>query len=405
MPISYYTGILRHLYGDNNIITPNQVTLSDSEHWSLSVYPADSEALVVVAAGDWRLKNNLPDTGGLRAYLNDHSGYQQLGFDTGQLTHWDTGFCTFLISVIEFAKSTGIKVDLSGLPEGVFRLLTLATAVPQAKDTGRQPQATGNLHKIGQAAIEFANGIPAALHFLGEATLAFIQFFKGKAQYKRSDLFLIIQDVGPNALPIVTLISFLVGLILAYMGAVQLQQFGAQIFIADLVGIGMVREMAGLMTGIIMAGRSGAAFAAQLGTMQVNEEIDALKTLGISPMEYLVLPRMLALIMMVPLLTLYGSIVGMIAGMVIAVSAFDVTAFEYYNQTLRALDMQQFLVGLSKATVYGVLIAYSGCLRGMQSGRSASAVGEATTSAVVTSIVLIVVAASILTIVFQVLGI
>ena len=243
------------------------------------------------------------------------------------------------------------------------------------------------------------------MQFLGEAALAFIQFTKGKAQYKRSDLFYIIQDVGPNALPIVTLISFLVGLILAYMGAVQLQQFGAQIFIADLVGIGMVREMAGLMTGIIIAGRSGAAFAAQLGTMQVNEEIDALKTLGISPIEYLVLPRMLALILMVPLLTLYGSIVGMLAGMVIAVTAFDVTAFEYYNQTLRALDMRQVLVGLSKASVYGILIAYSGCLRGMQCGRSASAVGEATTSAVVTSIVLIVVAASILTIVFQALGI
>lgn len=405
MPNSYYTGILGHLYGGRDIIIPNLVTLSDSEHWSLSVNLTDAGTLIVVAAGDWRLKNNLPDAGGLHDYFNDHPDYQRLGFDSQQITHWDTGFCTFLLNVIEITNSSGIKVDLSGLPEGVRRLLMLATAVPQVKDTGRQPQATGNLDKIGQAAIEFANGIPAAMHFLGEAVLAFMQFFKGKAQYKRSDLFLIIQEVGPNALPIVTLISFLVGLILAYMGAVQLQQFGAQIFIADLVGIGMVREMAGLMTGIIMAGRSGAAFAAQLGTMQVNEEIDALKTLGISPMEYLVLPRMLALIMMVPLLTLYGSIVGMVAGMVIAVSAFDVTVFEYYNQTLRALDMQQFFVGLSKATVYGVLIAYSGCLRGMQSGRSASAVGEATTSAVVTSIVLIVVAASILTVVFQALGI
>ncbi len=365
----------------------------------------DITTLIIIPEGDWRLKNSLPDADGLYAYLNDHPDVQKLDFDSLHVSHWDTGFCIFLLSVIAITKTSGINIDLSGLPEGVRRLLTLATAVPQAVDTGRDQQSTGRLEKIGQASIDFISGVPAALHFLGEATLAFIQFFKGKAQYKRSDLFLIIQEVGPNALPIVSLISFLVGLILAYMGAVQLQQFGAQIFIADLVGIGMVREMAGLMTGIIMAGRSGAAFAARLGTMQVNEEIDALKTLGISPMEYLVLPRMLALIIMVPLLTLYGSIVGIIAGMVIAVSAFDVTVYEYYNQTLRALDMRQILVGLSKASVYGVLIAFAGCLRGMQCGRSASAVGEATTSAVVTSIVLIVVAASILTIIFQALGI
>ncbi len=383
----------------------NQLLLSDHEHWSLSVSPSDAATLIILTAGDWRLENNLPTVNSLLAYLNDHPDVQTLAFDSEQVTQWDTGLCTFLLNVIEQTKSFNIKVELSGLPEGVQRLLGLATAVPQVKDTGRKQHAAGNLEKIGQTAIDFIQAAPAALHFLGEAALAFGRFLTGKAQYKRSDLFLIIQEVGPNALPIVTLISFLVGLILAYMGAVQLQQFGAQIFIADLVGIGMVREMAGLMTGIIIAGRSGAAFAAQLGTMQVNEEIDALKTLGISPMEHLVLPRMLALIMMVPLLTLYGSIVGMIAGMVIAVTAFDVTMFEYYNQTLRALDMRQVMVGLSKASVYGVLIAYAGCLRGMQCGRSASAVGEATTSAVVTSIVLIVVAASILTIVFQALGI
>ncbi|VAX01119.1 ABC-type transport system involved in resistance to organic solvents, permease component [hydrothermal vent metagenome] len=365
----------------------------------------DGGTLTIVAAGDWRLKNNLPAIDSLRHYFNEHPDILAVRFDTQSVSHWDTGLCIFLLNVIELSSRTEIQIDQSGLPEGVRRLLVLATAVPQVKDTGRDRQSAGKIEKIGQATIDFIRGAPEALNFLGEAALALVQFFKGQAQYKRSDLFRIIQEVGPNALPIVTLISFLVGLILAYMGAVQLHQFGAQIYIADLVGIGMVREMAGLMTGIIMAGRSGAAFAAQLGTMQVNEEIDALKTLGISPMEYLVLPRMLALIMMVPLLTLYGSIVGMIAGMMIAVSAFDVTVFEYYNQTVRALDMTQVLVGLSKASVYGVLIAYSGCLRGMQCGRSASAVGEATTSAVVTSIVLIVVSASILTIIFQALGI
>jgi phospholipid/cholesterol/gamma-HCH transport system permease protein len=189
------------------------------------------------------------------------------------------------------------------------------------------------------------------------------------------------------------------------MGAVQLAQFGAQIFIANLVGLGMVREMGALMTGIIMAGRTGAAFAAQLGTMQVNEEIDAFRTLGIAPIDFLVLPRMLALILVMPLLVLYSDLVGILAGLLVSVLAFDIGVFEYYQQTIRALDLRHIAVGLSKGTVYGILIAFAGCLRGMQCGRSAQAVGQATTSAVVTSIVMIVVAASVMTIIFQQLGI
>lgn len=381
------------------------MTLSSNEHCSLSINSVDNTTLIIVLGGDWRLQNNLPTAKPIHAYLTEHSGYQAVAFDPQQITRWDTGLCTFLLNVIEVTNTFELNTNLSGLPEGVRRLLALASAVPQFKPTHQTHQQTGYLEKIGQNVIDLFHDVANALHFLGEVIIAFINFLKGKAQYRRSDLFYIIQDVGPQALPIVTLISFLVGLILAYMGAIQLQQFGAQIFIADLVGIGMVREIGALMTGIIMAGRTGAAFAAQLGTMQVNEEIDALKTLGISAIEYLVLPRILALILMVPLLSLYGSIVGIFAGLVIAVFSFDVTPFEYYNQTLRALDMQQVMVGLIKASVYGVLIAFSGCLRGMQCGRSASAVGEATTSAVVTSIVLIVIAASVLTIIFQALGI
>jgi phospholipid/cholesterol/gamma-HCH transport system permease protein len=243
------------------------------------------------------------------------------------------------------------------------------------------------------------------VRFIGEVTLSFGRLLRGKAQFRRTDLLLIIQDVGPQALPIVSLISFLVGLIVAYMGAVQLAQFGAQIYIANLVGIGMVREMGALMTGIIMAGRTGASFAAQLGTMQVNEEIDAFRTLGISPMDFLVMPRMLALICVMPLLTLYSDLVGMLAGLFVANTSFNIGAFEYYHQTVHSLNLTQFAVGISKGTTYGILIAIAGCLRGMQCGRSAQAVGEAATSAVVTSILFIVVAASVLTIIYQQLGI
>ena len=218
-------------------------------------------------------------------------------------------------------------------------------------------------------------------------------------------MWLEIEQVGPRALPIVSVISFLVGLILAYLGADQLKLVGAQVFIADLVAIGMVREVGALMTGIIIAGRTGAAFAAQLGTMQVNEEIDAFRTLGISPVDFLVLPRMLALMLMVPLLTLSSGFVGMFAGLVVSVTIFDISLFEYYNETLRALELKHFWVGLSKGTVYGAMVAFAGCLRGMQCGRSAEAVGEAATSAVVTGILLITIAASVMTIVYYQLDI
>jgi phospholipid/cholesterol/gamma-HCH transport system permease protein len=216
---------------------------------------------------------------------------------------------------------------------------------------------------------------------------------------------LIIQDCGAQALPIVSLISFLVGLILAFMGAVQLKLFGAQIYVADMVGIAMVREMGAMMTGIIMAGRTGASFAAQLGTMQVNEEIDALTTLGISPMEFLVLPRMLALILMMPLLTLYSNLMGILGGFLVGVGMLDLTPMQYFQETRVAVDLTNISLGVFKSVVYGIMIALAGCLRGMQCGRSASAVGAAATSAVVSAIVLIVVSCGLFAILTNALGI
>ncbi|UCF33990.1 MAG: ABC transporter permease [Phycisphaerales bacterium] len=243
------------------------------------------------------------------------------------------------------------------------------------------------------------------VRFIGEATIALGAFLRGRASYRRSELMLIIQECGAQALPIVSLISFLVGLILAFVGAVQLMQFGAQIYVADLVGIAMVREMGAMMAAIIMAGRTGAAFAAQLGTMTVNEEIDALKTLGISPMEFLVLPRMLALILMMPLLCLYADLVGMLGGLLVGVGMLDITFVEYFNQTVGAVDLNDIALGVVKSAVFGVLVALSGCLRGMQSGRSASAVGVAATSAVVTAIVFIIVTDAIFAVVTNIIGV
>jgi phospholipid/cholesterol/gamma-HCH transport system permease protein len=226
---------------------------------------------------------------------------------------------------------------------------------------------------------------------------------RGRARFRMSDLLVVIQDCGPRALGIVSLISFLIGLILAFVGAVQLQQFGASIYVANLVAIAMTREIAGIMTAIVMAGRTGAAFAAQLGTMNTNQEIDALSTMGISPMEFLVLPRMLALILMMPLLTIYADLVGILGGAVVGMGMLGLGSVEYFEQTRGAVSLASFFIGVSKSVVFGILVALVGCLRGMQSGRSAAAVGLAATSAVVTSIVLIIVIDGIFAVVLNVL--
>jgi phospholipid/cholesterol/gamma-HCH transport system permease protein len=241
--------------------------------------------------------------------------------------------------------------------------------------------------------------------FLGEASIAFARLVVGRARFNRSDLVLTLQEVGAQALPIVSLISFLVGVILAFLGSVQLLQFGAQIYVAPLVGIGMARDMAAMMVGIILAGRTGAAFAAQLGTMQVNEEIDALTTFGFDPMEFLVLPRMLALVLMTPLLCLYADLLGILGGAFVGVMFLDLPTVTYFQATQEGVHLIDFGGGLFKAAVYGVLVAIAGCLRGIQCGRSSAAVGQATTSAVVTSIVMIVVSMAILTVIYNALGI
>lgn len=373
--------------------------------WTLQCSRPEKGALLLSLGASWRLANRLPTTTEFERQLDEPAPVKRLGFDTKQLTGWDSGLLVYLGNILALCAQRDIQVDKTGLPEGVRRLLDLAYAVPPKKDTGRGGKPPSFLARVGLTTLKELRGAPEMIRFVGETALAFGRLFRGKAQFRRSDLLLIIQEVGPRALPIVSLISFLVGLILAYMSAVQLGQFGAQLYVADLVGLSMARIMGALMTGIIVAGRTGAAFAAQLGTMHVNEEIDAFKIMGVDPMDFLVLPRMLALIIMMPLLALYADFVGILAGLVVGVTMLDLGAFAYYHETIRTLTLTHFAVGLSMAATYGVLIAFAGCLRGMQCGRSAQAVGEATTSAVVTGIVFITVAAAILTIVYNALGI
>jgi phospholipid/cholesterol/gamma-HCH transport system permease protein len=362
--------------------------------------------LGVRLAGNWRLQDRLPSAAEAHRAVASQPGVRQLVFDTSGLGAWDTGLLAFLARLRALCAADQIALDPGALPEGVQRLLKLASESPEREGARRDDAAAEPfLARVGKETQELVRGADEVLAFLGEATLAFGRLLRGRARFRRSDLALTIQEVGAQALPIVSLISFLVGVILAFLGAIQLVQFGAQIYVANLVGIGMAREMGAMMVGIILAGRTGAAFAAQLGTMQVNEEIDALTTFGFSPMEFLVLPRMLALILMAPLLCLYADVMGILGGALVGITMLDLPAVTYFQQTQSGVQLGDFAGGLLKSAVYGAVVAIAGCLRGIQCGRSSAAVGQATTSAVVTSIVFIILSMAVLTVIYNVLGI
>jgi phospholipid/cholesterol/gamma-HCH transport system permease protein len=360
--------------------------------------------LRVRLGGRWRLQDALPGGSEIEPHLEEAAETRRLAFDTRELTEWDSGLLTFLRRVEDTCQRREIEIDHEGLPEGARRLLALASAVAEKTGTGRAGARPPLFERVGRNALDVLQGFREATRFVGEVTLSLLRFFSGRAQYRGSDLALTIQECGANALPIVTLISVLVGMILAFVGAIQLEMFGAEVYVADLVGIGMAREMGAMMTAVIMAGRTGAAFAAQLGTMTVNEEIDALRTMAISPVDFLVLPRMLALMLMMPLLTIYSDVLGILGGGLIGVGMLDLSFTQYLQQTLAAVGLDDFLAGFIKGGVFGVIVALAGCLRGMQCGRSAQAVGLATTSAVVTGIVMIVVSDATLTVIYNIVG-
>ena len=377
---------------------------STREAWELGLDRPAPETLRIRLAGAWRLQDKLPTLDVVEAALADTPGQRRVVLEAGGVTAWDTGLVAFVMNLLQHCGREQVPVDQRDLPPGVTRLLALATTVAE-KPKGPAPAPDLWLARIGLRMLAVSEGALASVRFLGDATLSLARLVLGRATFRWGDFFGVIQESGPRALPIVTLISFLVGLIVAFMGAVQLRNFGAQIYVADMVAIATTREMGCLMTGIIMAGRTGAAFAAQLGTMRVNEEIDALLTMGIRPMDFLVLPRMLGLITTMPLLTIYADLLAILGGGFVAVSMLGLGPGEYVDRTMRALTLTNLFLGILKGSVFGVLVSLSGCLRGMKSGRSAAAVGLAATSAVVTAIVLIVVAEGAFAVILNVLGI
>jgi len=365
--------------------------------------PQSNGSLIIQLVGNWLFENHPPTSEQLlktiEAQATQASGWLLLGDELGR---WDSSLIIFLLALKQHGKSKVVEIDCTSLPQGLQRLVDLATAVPKHREPRRRVLGIPILTKVGNLTIELHQTWRDSLAFLGESCISIFNLLRGRFRFRRTDLITLLEQCGAQALPIVTLISLLVGMILAFVGAVQLRMFGAEIFVANLVALGMAREMGAMMTGIIMAGRTGAAFAAQLGTMQVNEEIDALQTMGIPPIDFLVLPRILALVLMMPFLCIYADFMGILGGAIVSASMLDISFFEYFNQARSFVGLDHFIVGIVKASVFGVLVALAGCLRGIQCGRSASSVGFATTSAVVTSIVWIVIADSLITIVCEV---
>lgn len=376
-----------------------------SQQFRLRLDERPADTLVVTLSGNWRVRHELPTADEVEARLARNSRLRRLAFETSQLSDWDSALVSFVMGASEIATKREVEFDSANLPRGARRLLELARGMPETRDTQPKTRSGSLATTVGHHTLSAFGGLGETLGFVGEIALMIVRFFAGRANYRRSDFVLMVQESGARALPIITIISLLMGLILAFVGAVQLEQFGAGIYVADLVGIAMAREMGAVMTGIVMAGRTGAAFAAQIGAMQGNEEVDALTTLGLSPIDFLVLPRMLALILMMPLLCIYADLMGILGGWLVGVGMLNLTSVSYWIEIQQGVSLMDFAVGLSKSAVFGAIVATAGCLRGMQAERNAQGVGDAATSAVVTSILGIIVADACFAVLTNVLGI
>jgi len=360
------------------------------------------QTLLIKFSGDWHISAGLFSESEVTKELTSHPDITQINFSVAEDLKWDSGLIAFLFRLIRECDQKKIQVTRDGLPREAQKLLALA--LKEHEKTPSTPQVPPSyLEGIGQRMLQVDQSLRSGLNFLGDITISFCYLIIGKVFFRWDDFSLLVKICGIDTLLLVSLISLLVGMILAFVASIQLKMFGAQIYIADIVGIAMVRVLSAVMTGIIVSGRIGASFAAELGMMQANEEIDALKTLGVSPVEFLVIPRVLALVLMMPILTIYADLMAVLGGFLISIWMFHLNPLEYLTHTQHAVKLSYVWIGLIHSFVFGVIIAIAGCLRGIECKRDAAGVGNAATSAVVTSITGIVIATAIITFICQVL--
>ncbi|MFT3867939.1 MAG: ABC transporter permease [Nibricoccus sp.] len=360
---------------------------------------AEGDLLRILLGGVWKIT-------GQRSTWRDVLGKAKparVKVELAGLETWDSSLLLFLFEAEQWCAAMQTPLDSSALPKQLRDLVTqIVAAQGKEKPVDR---AMNPISMIGLAVFDVLTKVRQISHFIGECTLATLRLAKNPIRFRWLDCVREMQQCGAMALPIVGLIGMLVGLTLAYTAAVLLRQFGADLYVANFVGLVMVREMGPMMTGIILAGRTGAAFAATLGNMKAGEEIDAFETFGIRSIDFLVMPRLLAVTLMTPLLALYSNLLGIIGGLLVAAAILKIPASAYWVQTQAAIDLSDVFSGLIKAVVFGGIVGLSGCLRGLQSERSAMGVGNSTTSAVVTAILLLVSADAVFAVIFNMLGI
>ncbi|MEC8044349.1 MAG: ABC transporter permease [Verrucomicrobiota bacterium] len=330
-----------------------------------------------------------------QAFVRKNQSVESYNFEFGDELRWDSSLIVFLARVSKDFLREGKSVETERLPQGARRLLDLNRI---SSDSISSSPDRNEVEGFSQGLM----GVLDFIAFFGEWLSSLVMAISGKSSMRMRDLLEAAKSCGASALPIVTLISFLTGLTMAFVGSVQLEKFNAKIYIADLVSLAMVREMGALMVGIIMSGRTGAAFAAEIGNMKLNEEIDSLRTFGISPMEFLVLPRTLALFLMAPLLTVYADVVGILGGLTVGTQVMDFSSLHYFEQTQSALSsIWEVFSGLLKSLLFGLVIGMVGCYKGLSTGRDSAALGKSVTSAVVMSVTLIVVCDAAFEIIFS----
>lgn len=341
-------------------------------------------ACTVRLTGTWTESAPIPAAADVAALLAVPEPPASVLIDGAALGPWTGVLPGFLFGLVDLCRADGVDVNFQDMPAGVERLIDIPRSPP-----ARAPRRVRSdlPHRIGAWVVARMHAINAVAETLGEVVLASGRALGPGGKVRMVDVVSQLREAGAAAFAIVVFVNLLVGGILAFVGVVQLQLFGAQIFLADLVGIAMAREMAAIMTAIVMAGRTGAAYAAHLATMQGNEEIDALQTLGISPVEHLVVPRVASLVLMMPLLYVYACAVGIIGGMLVGVATSDLTVLAYLERTQNAIAARHFVIGGLKSVLFGALIGIGSCHIGLRAGRSAADVGQATTSAVVTGII------------------
>jgi len=328
---------------------------------------------------------------------------RRLVIDASGVSYCDGAGVAFLIDLQQLQIRTGGDAAIQGLQEEVRRLLDIYGHISIERPSGRRREPLSIIEQVGKAAVELWRDFKSLLTFVGELAVMLLRAARQPRLVRWQEAWLVAERSGVNALPIIALIGVLLGLILAFQSAIPMRRFGADIFVADLLGIAMLREMGPLITAIILAGRSGSAFAAELGTMKVREEIDALRTMGLEPVRFLVVPRVIAAVAMIPVLTVFANLFGLMGGAIV-MRSLGYPLVTYVNQVLSAVTVGDLMGGLLKSFVYGIVVAAVGCLRGLETRTGASAVGQSTTSAVVSGIVLIAIVDGLFAVVFYALG-